>query len=130
MILREHCLSKPFVTEEFPFDEETLVFKVFGKIFTLIDIYSIPLRISLKCDPIRAIYLRDTYQFITPGYHLNKKYWNTVLLDDIPNTQLIFELIDHSYEEVIKKLSQKSQREILRHKNYEQGKGNISRKDL
>lgn len=79
--LREHCLSKPFVTEEFSFDQETLVFKVYGKMFALIEIYSIPLQLYLKCNPARAIYLRDTYQFISPGYHLNKKYWNTIILD-------------------------------------------------
>lgn len=129
MELREYCLNKPFVTEDFPFDEETLVFKVFGKMFVLIDIYSIPLKISLKCDPLRAIHFRDTYQSITPGYHLNKKYWNTIILDDSLNTQLIFELIDHSYEEVIKKLPKKFQNEIILQKNYDQGKRTISRKD-
>lgn len=110
--IREYCLNKPFTTEEFPFNEETLVFKVFGRIFALVDIYSVPLHISLKCNPVLAIQLREQYPFINAGYHMNKKHWNTIFIEDNCNPQFIFYLIDHSYEEVEKKLPKKFQNEI------------------
>jgi predicted DNA-binding protein (MmcQ/YjbR family) len=93
---RDYCLDKTAVTEDMPFGEDTLVFKVGGKIFALTDINSFA-SVNLKCNPERAVELRDQFAFITPGYHMNKKHWNTVLLDSpISNAQLK-ELIDHSY---------------------------------
>ena len=94
--LREYCLSKSNVTESFPFGEETLVFKVKGKIFALANLDS-DLSVNLKCDPSFALELRERYRAVNPGYHMNKKHWNTVLLDgSIPDKEL-FLWIDHSY---------------------------------
>jgi predicted DNA-binding protein (MmcQ/YjbR family) len=98
-VLREYCISKPGVTESFPFDEETLVFKVKGKIFALVNLDG-ALSINLKCDPVLAIDLRERYPSVTPGYHMNKKHWNTIYLDgSIPDKE-VFSWIDHSYEKV------------------------------
>jgi predicted DNA-binding protein (MmcQ/YjbR family) len=100
--LREHCISKNNVTESFPFDDETLVFKVKGKIFALVSLEG-ELSINLKCNPELALELRERYQAVTPGYHMNKKYWNTVQLDGTIPDKEVFSWIDHSYEEVLKK---------------------------
>jgi predicted DNA-binding protein (MmcQ/YjbR family) len=100
--LREYCVSKNNVTESFPFGDETLVFKVGGKIFVLANLEG-EHSINLKCDPELALELRERYQSVIPGYHMNKKYWNTVSLDgSIPDKE-IFSWIDHSYEQVLKK---------------------------
>lgn len=104
--LREYCLAKPAVSEDFPFDETTLVFKVAGKIFALTDLEG-ELRINLKCDPERAISLREQYPVILPGYHMNKKHWNTVIVDGSIDTSLLMELIDHSYDLVVESLPMK-----------------------
>jgi predicted DNA-binding protein (MmcQ/YjbR family) len=93
---RDYCLDKTGVTEDMPFGENTLVFKVGGKIFALTDINSFA-SVNLKCNPERAVELRDQFAFITPGYHMNKKHWNTVLLDSSLSNTLLKELIDHSY---------------------------------
>lgn len=98
--LRDYCLSKPAVNEDFPFDETTLVFKVAGKIFALTDLEG-DLSINLKCDPERAISLREQYPAILPGYHMNKKHWNTILIDGSVEISLLLELIDHSYALVV-----------------------------
>lgn len=104
--LRNYCLTKNGVTEAFPFDQSTLVFKVFGKMFALIDVDDFK-GINLKCDPERSIELREAYHAITGGYHMNKKHWNTVSFNlDVSDT-LIFELIDHSYELVYFSLPKK-----------------------
>ncbi|HSW53757.1 MAG TPA: MmcQ/YjbR family DNA-binding protein, partial [Ignavibacteriaceae bacterium] len=79
--IREYCLKKRGVTEEFPFDEETLVFKVMGKIFLLASLESIPLQINLKCNPENAVEIREEYEAVQPGYHMNKKHWNTISID-------------------------------------------------
>lgn len=100
---RDFCLLKRGVTEEFPFDEETLVFKVMGKIFVLTDV-DLFISINLKCDPEWAIELREKYSAILPGYHMNKKHWNTVTIDGSLSDALIRELIDHSYDLVVEKL--------------------------
>jgi predicted DNA-binding protein (MmcQ/YjbR family) len=103
--VRNHCISKPgVITEEFPFDDETLVFKLYGKIFLLTNVNDVPLSMNLKCDPERAIELRERYPAVQPGYHMNKKMWNTVTPDGSIPSRLVFELIDHSYDEVAKKL--------------------------
>ncbi len=104
--LREYCLNKKGTTESFPFDEDTLVFKVMGKMFCLTSL-SEPDRINLKCEPEKAIALREEYNCVLPGWHMNKNMWNTVVLDGSISNKLICEWIDHSYDEVVKKLSKK-----------------------
>ncbi len=111
--IREYCLSKPFTSEEFPFDDVILVFKVYGKMFALVDLEAIPLRMNLKCEPTRAILLREEFEFIVPGYHMNKKHWNTVVLVDRLREDFLFQLIDHSYYEVVYGLPKKIQRQIF-----------------
>jgi len=101
-ILREYCLSKKDVTESLPFGDDTLVFKRRGKIFVLANLDG-DLTINLKCDPALAIELRERYSSVIPGYHMNKKHWNTVLADGTIPDKEIFEWIDHSYDLVIKK---------------------------
>lgn len=110
---REYCLAKKGVTEGTPFGEDTLVFKVMDKMFALTGIASDPFRFNLKCDPDRAIELRETYDDIIPGYHMNKVHWNTVIAGNhqVPE-KLQRELIDHSYELVVASLSQKLQAEL------------------
>ena len=113
--LREYCLSLPHVTEDMPFGEDILVFRICNRIFVLTSLESVPLRVSLKCDPERAIELREQYpDKIIAGYHLNKKHWNTVLLEGLPLT-LIKEMIQHSYDQVLAKVPKK-ERELLTHK--------------
>ncbi|MBA7535349.1 putative protein YjbR [subsurface metagenome] len=102
-VLREYCLSKKFVRESFPFDESTLVFKVFDKMFALTNLGG-ELRINLKCDPELAVQLREDNSAVIPGYHMNKRYWNAVILDGSVSDKLIKQWIDHSYDEVVKKL--------------------------
>ncbi len=104
---RNYCLSKPMVTEEFPFDKTTLVFKVCGKVFALTGLESPEFKVNLKCDPDRAIELRETYESITAGFHMNKKHWNTVFIDGSFSNDLFMELIDHSYLLVIEGLPKK-----------------------
>jgi len=100
---RDYCLAKKGTTEEFPFDNKTLVFKVMGKLFALTDVENFT-SINLKCDPERAIELREHHSGIQPGYHMNKKHWNTVLADGSVDDRLMQELIDHSYDMVVKGL--------------------------
>lgn len=99
-----HFLSKPGAEETTPFGPDALVYKVGGKMFALTSPDDFPASINLKCDPERSIELRDTWKAITPGYHMNKKHWNTLLLDGSVPTRLIRELIDHSYDLVVKSL--------------------------
>jgi predicted DNA-binding protein (MmcQ/YjbR family) len=109
--LRSYCLSKKATIEDFPFGDDVAVYKVVGKVFALMPIEG-PIRISLKCDPTLALMLRETYPSVTPGYHLNKKHWNTVEVDEsIPDSEVL-EMVDHSYDQVVKGLS-KTEREKL-----------------
>lgn len=102
---REYCLSKKGVAEELPFGPDTLVFKLMGKIFATAGLDEVPLRVNLKCDPEKAINLREQYpDAVLPGYHMNKKHWNTVILNGFLPNSLIFELTDHSYDLVFNKL--------------------------
>ena len=107
--LRTYCLAKPGVTEELPFGPDTLVFKVAGKLFALTALDETEVRINLKCDPGRALELRERYpEVIVPGWHMNKRHWNTLCvergeLDD----RLVRELIDHSYALVVAGLTKK-----------------------
>ena len=106
---RNYCLTKKAVTEEFPFGPETLVFKVSGKMFALAGLEQVPFQINLKCDPERAIELRDEYDGLIEGaYHMNKKHWNSIFAESLP-PELVKDLIDHSYELVVKGLSKKQQ---------------------
>ena len=93
---RNHCLKKKGVTEEFPFGNETLVYKVMGKLFALAGVDNFE-SINLKCDPEEAVLLREKYDAVQPGYHMNKKHWNTVMLDGSLTDKLVFKLIDDSY---------------------------------
>ena len=108
---REYCLSKKEVTESFPFDETTLVMKVLNKMFALTDLED-EFKISLKCDPEKAVELRESYDFIVPAWHFNKKHWNTIILNDSISDRFIKELIDHSYDIVISKMTKKDQKRI------------------
>jgi len=105
--LREYCIAKDYVTESFPFDASTLVFKVGEKLFALSGLERQPPAVNLKCDPEKVLDLRDTYESILPGYHMNKKHWNTVLFEELSN-DLVKELIDHSYELVLKSMTKKA----------------------
>lgn len=106
--IREYCLQKKAVTESFPFDESTLVFKVMGKMFALTSLEKEP-SINLKCDPGKAIELRERFPAVQPGYHMNKRLWNTIYLDESITDNLIREWIDHSYNLVVEKLPKKDQ---------------------
>lgn len=104
--LREYCLGKPGVEETFPFGEETLVFKVGGKIFLLASLTE-GNRFNAKCDPDRAVELRERYEEVQPGYHMNKRHWNTVRMDGGLKAKEIREMIDHSYVMVLAGLPKK-----------------------
>lgn len=110
--LRTYCLDKPASAEDFPFGDGVAVYKVAGKVFALLPVASTPPRISLKCDPVLAELLRETYPTITPGYHLNKKHWNSIEVDaSIPEDELL-EMIDHSYDQVVKGLTRKERERL------------------
>jgi len=109
--IRMYCLSKREVSEDLPFDNTTLVFRVKGKIFLLTNI-EMTTFINVKCEPALAIELRESHPEISPGYHMNKKHWNTISLEGDLSIILIFELIDHSYEQVIKSLPKSLKREL------------------
>ncbi|WP_158880298.1 MmcQ/YjbR family DNA-binding protein [Amycolatopsis anabasis] len=110
--LRKTCLGFPGAREEFPFGEETSVFKVAGKMFALSALGARPLRVSVKCDPDLAIQLRLDHAAITAGYHLNKKHWNTVVLDGSVPDQLVREMIEDSYDLVVAGLSRRQQEKL------------------
>ena len=97
------------VTEEFPFDANTLVYKVCGKIFTITDL-DLFTSINLKCNPEVAMELRDQFDAVQPGYHMNKKHWNTVLMDNTVSDKLLYQWIDHSYDLIVKSLPKKDQK--------------------
>ena len=109
---RDYCLNKPGVSEDTPFDENTLCFKIGGKIFAIIDIEEFQ-SVNLKCDPERAIELREQFEGIKAGYHMNKKHWNTVLFDGSVSDKLILELVDHSYDLVLNSLPKTKINNIL-----------------
>ena len=110
---REYCLQKPGVTEDFPFDESTLVFKVKGKMFALTSLDHQPFRVNLKCDPDRAIELRETYYAVESAFHMSKKHWNSVYFDsgEIDGKELV-EMIDNSYYLVVGGLTKKLKAEL------------------
>jgi len=111
---RDYCLNKKGVTESLPFDENTLVFKVLSKVFAITNLTKKPLAVNLKCDPERAIELRELYSNeITPGYHMNKKHWNTVIFESDLPINLLNDLIDHSYKLVISKMTKKEKATLI-----------------
>lgn len=109
---REYCLSKPGATEDTPFGPEDIVFKVAGKMFAIVALMEVPPRVNLKCDPDLALELRDRYEQVQPGYHMNKKHWNTVVLDGVIPEKEIGKMIDDSYDLVLQSLP-KAKREKL-----------------
>ncbi len=114
--LRDFCISKKGVTEHFPFDDVTLVFKVMNKMFALVGLHqweSGDQKINLKCNPEKANELRADYEGISAGFHMNKKHWNTVLMNNSDvSDQLVFQLIDHSYDLVVQGLTKKAKAEL------------------
>lgn len=110
--LQLYCLSKPGVTEEFPFGEQTMVYKVMGKIFALTSLDSTPLSVNLKCEPEKAVQLREEYHGVLPGFHMNKKHWNTVIAEGSVKDALLKEWIDHSYGLVVSSLPQKTKEQM------------------
>lgn len=110
--IREYCLKKDGVTESFPFDDTALVFKVLDKMFALTIIEG-DLRINLKCDPEKAIELREEYSYVIPGYHMNKKHWNTIELTGEINEKLVYKWIDDSYELVVNSLTKKDKEKLM-----------------
>ena len=111
--LRDYCIQKPGATESFPFGEDTLVFKVGGKIFLLTGLEN-GNRFNVKCDPELAIELRERYTEVQPGYHMNKKMWNTVFMDGSLSKKQLLEMVDHSYELIVKSLPKKMQEDLAK----------------
>jgi len=111
-VLKSYLKNKPGSTEDYPFGPDTLVYKVMGKMFALFGEDDSPIRMNLKCDPNEAIILRDMYESVIPGYHMNKEHWNTVILDNTIPVSEIHKMIDESYILVVKSLK-KSDREKI-----------------
>ena len=110
--LRRCCLSKPCTAEDFPFGEQVSVFKLAGKVFAIVDLDRVPLEVSVKCDPDVAEALRSTHTAIRPGYHLNRRHWNTVTLDGSIVAGEIEDMIQDSYDLVAAKLTRAQRKEI------------------
>ncbi len=116
--LNAYCLSLPGTVKQYPFGEGAGVFKVLGKMFALVPDGD-PLSISLKCDPMRAVMLRDTYAAVTPAYHMNKRHWNGVAVDgSIPDDE-VYELIDHSYDLVVASLPRRDRERLGREASHD-----------
>lgn len=111
--IREYCIAKKGVTESFPFDETTLVFKVMNKMFLLVALDESPVRFNAKCDPEKAIDLRDQYpDAVLPGYHMNKQHWNTIVCNDFLSEKQTKQLIDDSYNLIVESLPKKVKLEL------------------
>ncbi|MDZ4666534.1 MAG: MmcQ/YjbR family DNA-binding protein [bacterium] len=110
-MLRDYCLAKNGVVETFPFGEETLVFKVAAKMFCLIGLDAAS-KCNLKCEPEKAIELRQRYSAVIPGFHMNKQHWNTIHFNQDLGDELILQLIDHSYQLIVDKLPKKIRNEL------------------
>jgi predicted DNA-binding protein (MmcQ/YjbR family) len=106
--LREYCLSKPHSAETLPFGPDVIVFKVMGKAFLLLPLDTSPVQFNVKCDPDLVVELREQYPCVLPGYHMNKKHWNTIVADGSVSSRQLKEWIDHSYELVVKSLPKKT----------------------
>jgi predicted DNA-binding protein (MmcQ/YjbR family) len=111
---REYCLAKPGARETTPFGEDDLVYKVGGKMFALAALDEVPFAVNLKCDPDRALELRDRYEQVRPGYHMNKKHWNTVVLDGIIPEREVKEMVDDSYALVVAALPKAQQAQLAK----------------
>lgn len=111
-VIREYALKKKHVTECQPFGDDTLVYKVMDKVFMLMGI-DVPVQVNLKCDPEHAIELRERYESVIPGYHMNKTHWNTVILDNTIPPKEIFKMVDDSYELIVKAFPKKKMDEYL-----------------
>ena len=110
---RDYCLLKRGVSEHLPLGPDNLVFKVMGKMFSIASLDEVPLRVNLKCDPEWAVQLREEYpETILPGYHMNKRHWNTLVMDGGADPELTRKLIDHSYELVVAGLAKKLKQEL------------------
>ncbi|WP_029111952.1 MmcQ/YjbR family DNA-binding protein [Mycobacterium sp. URHB0044] len=109
----DHCGGLPAAVEDYPFGDGLAVFKVGGKIFALIPLAADPPSVSLKCDPDLALHLRDRHQAVRPGYHLNKRHWNTVDLDGSIDDDECREMIDHSYDLVVGRLTRAKRAELF-----------------
>ena len=110
-VIREYCLKKKGVTESLPFNEDSPVYKVMSKIFLIANLTP-PTSINLKCDPEKAVELRERYPAVTPGYHMNKRHWNTVMLDNSIQDKLILSWIDDSYNLVANGLTKKEKEKL------------------
>ena len=112
--IREYCLSKKGVTEDFPFDEVTLVLQVMGKMFALVSLEEIPLRLNLKCEPEQAVELTEKYESVLPGYHMNKKHWNSIIVDGSIHSNEIKNWMDDSYKLVVQGLKKSDRDKLLK----------------
>lgn len=106
--IRDHLLAMPGSEETTPFGPEVLVYKVGGKMFALLGWQNLPVTVNLKCDPERAVLLREEHAAIAPGYHMNKQHWNTLTLDRTLDDALVFELVQHSYDLIVASLTKKA----------------------
>jgi predicted DNA-binding protein (MmcQ/YjbR family) len=111
-LLRDYCLSKPAIEETFPFGPETLVYKVGGKMFLLCSMDAEQLQFNVKCDPEKVIELRERYDCVQPGYHMNKKHWNTIVVDGTVSDNLLKEWIDDSYNLIVESLPVKTREQL------------------
>jgi predicted DNA-binding protein (MmcQ/YjbR family) len=111
--LKAYGLAKKGTSSDSPFGDDVVVLRVMGKIFALIPLNIKPERVSLKCDPIWAEVLRQTYPAVTPAYHMNKKHWNSILFDDSVPDDEILEMVDHAYEQVVKGLTKKERGQLM-----------------
>lgn len=109
---REYCLAKKGVTEDFPFDEVTLCIRVMGKIFAITGLDSERFSVNLKCEPDFALELRERHPEVQPGWHMNKKHWNTVDFEGSLDERMLRQLVDHSYEQVVKTLKKAEKEEL------------------
>jgi predicted DNA-binding protein (MmcQ/YjbR family) len=110
---RNYCLSLPATSESLPFDENTLVFKVGSKMFALTGLNNTMLNANLKCDPAYALELREQYSCISPGFHMNKKHWNSINPNECLDSKLFYELVKHSYDLVVAKMTKKERSLLL-----------------
>jgi len=115
--IREHCIAKAGVEETIPFGPDILVYKVMGKVFLLCGLDNTPLQFNVKCDPELAIDLRERFPCVIPGYHMNKKHWNTIICDGSVSGKLVREWIDHSYELIVASLPKKDKAALESPKN-------------
>ena len=113
-LLRDYCLQKANTTEELPFGPDVVVFKVKGKAFVLMPLDTEEIQFNVKCDPDWAVELREEYACVKPGYHMNKKHWNTILVDGTLNTKQLKQMIDHSYELVVNSLPKKQKDKLVK----------------